>query len=73
MVELEDLDGSLLIDGRAGAINLRVCDALMDGLRGRPIDRHAEQFGATVMAACVHEPLAGIDLGKVKIGNHFAS
>ena len=71
-MELEDLDGPLLTDSRTHGLGLRVCGALMDGRRGRPIDQQAEQFGAAVMTARVHDPLAGVDLGKVKLGNHFA-
>src|SRR5262245_54135201 len=40
--------------------------------RGRPIDQQAEQLGAAVVTARVHEPLAGVDLSEVKICNHFA-
>ena len=46
--------------------------ALVDVRSGRTIDEQAEQFGAAVVTARVHEPLAGIDLSEVEIRNHVA-
>ena len=70
--ELQDLDGPLAGDGRARRFRLRVRGALMDVLGRRPIDQQAEQFGTAVVTARVHESLAGVDLGKVEISDHFA-
>src|SRR4051794_27882309 len=44
----------------------------MDLRRGRPFNQQAEQFGATVVTARVHDPFAGVDLSEVKICNHLA-
>jgi hypothetical protein len=44
----------------------------MDVWHRRAVDQQAAQFRATVVTASVHEPVAGIDLGEVEIGDHFA-
>ena len=66
-----NLDGALLVDSRAQGLNIRVRDVLMDVHRGRSIDQQAEQFGAAVVTARIHELLAGVDLSEVNICNHF--
>jgi hypothetical protein len=57
---------------RAPNLRLRVRGALMDVRGGRPIDQQAEQLGAAVVTARVHESFAGVDLGEVEISDHFA-
>ncbi len=56
-------------DGRGPNLRLRRRNALMDVRGGRPIDQQAEQFGAAVVVARVHEPLAGVDLGEVEVSD----
>jgi hypothetical protein len=43
----------------------------LDARRGRTVDQQAEQFGTTVVAARVHEPLAQGDPGEIEIRDHF--
>src|SRR4051812_37979403 len=67
----QELEGLLPVDRRAQFFGRRVRDALVDVRCGRAIDYQAEQFGPTVVTARVHNPLASIDLSKVKICDHF--
>ena len=43
---------------------------LMDMGNRCAIDQQAQQFRATVVAARVHQALALVDQGEIKVGNH---
>jgi hypothetical protein len=71
-VELENLNDPLFVNSRIYGLKLRVHKALVDIRRGHPVDQQAEQFRAAVMTSRIHQPLAGVDLGKVEISDYFA-
>ena len=69
---VQRLAGDRFIRGRVQSLGVGAGDAFMDVRRGRAVDHQTEQFGAAVVAARVHQPLAQGDLGEVEIGDHFA-